>query len=141
MDFSGAVAVIHSPVRGDPSWSPQSGIQVRSQETSTSLPTRPGLLRLVQLYWGVPSVGESGPAPPSLRCQEQNRILGRPRTWAVEPLSVAFLFPRVRSIRITADFPKAQLVLSEKRDGFHKLRALPRVELGNDNPGRTAMLT
>ena len=53
---------------------------------------------------------------------------------------VAIVEPRLRGVRVAADFPEALLVLREELDLADPLRALPRIQLRRDHPARTAVL-
>src|ERR1051325_4630303 len=54
--------------------------------------------------------------------------------------SKALLPPRIRRVRITAQFPEPQQVAIEENDFAHELGAFPGVTLRDNHPRRTAVL-
>src|SRR5919198_3786963 len=53
---------------------------------------------------------------------------------------VALLFPRVTVVVVAGAFPEAGLVVVTELDSAHPLRALPEVQVRDEQPRRTAVL-
>src|SRR6266404_9706515 len=54
-------------------------------------------------------------------------------------LSKPVFSPRIGRVRVTAHFPEAKDIAVQKDDFANELRALPRVTLRDDHPGRAAV--
>ena len=68
-----------------------------------------------------------------------SRFAGARRYGERSASGVAFFFPRIGGVGVAADLPEAEFVLGKESDAVDELRALPRVEFGNDHAGRAAV--